>query len=92
MFHVISHVYAYYFYWKYEEIIGRRLKSINFQASYFHNFSYWTLNTLINLINLKSLLFQLHNLSNDGKDENNDLPNSRYKDREYFSTLSNNMK
>ena len=43
-------------------------------------------------VNLKSLLFQLHKLSNDGKDENNDLPNSRYKDREYFSTLSNNMK
>ena len=43
-------------------------------------------------VNLKSLLFQLHKLSNDGKDENNDLPNSRYEDREYFSTLSNNMK
>ena len=43
-------------------------------------------------VNLKSLLFQLQKLSNDGKDENNDLPNSRYKDREYFSTLSNNMK
>ena len=30
--------------------------------------------------------------SNDEKDENNDLPNSKYKDQEYFPTLSNNIK
>ena len=39
--------------------------------------------------NLKNPLLHLSNLSNDEKDENNDLPNSKYKDQEYFSTLSN---
>ena len=37
-------------------------------------------------------MLQLSNPTNEEKDENNDLPNSKYKHQEYFSTLSNNMK
>ena len=49
------------------------------------------LSNIIN-VNLKNLLLQLNNLTNDEKDKNNDLPNSKYKDQEYFSTLNNNTK
>ena len=49
------------------------------------------LNNNIN-VNLKNLLLQLNNLTNNEKDENNDLAKSKYKDQEYFSTLSNEAK
>ena len=43
-------------------------------------------------VNLKNLLLSLRNLKNDEKYENNDLPNSKYKDQEYAFTFINNMK
>ena len=43
-------------------------------------------------VNLKNLLTNLNNPTNDEKDENNDLPNSKYKDQEHFSLVNNNMK
>ena len=39
-------------------------------------------------VNLKKLLIQLKNLTYN---ENNNLPNSKYKDQEYFLFISNNI-
>ena len=39
-------------------------------------------------VNFKKLLIQLKNLTDN---ENNNLPNSKYKDQEYFLLISNNI-